>query len=384
MKKNDLHIMLILFVSGLVIMMNLYLTIPLTKTISSDFNVSLNSAGLLSSFFSIGFALGCLIYGTLSEKIGRKQTIFIGIICLTLITLIIGLSNSFYLILFLRFLQGLAAATFSPVALAFAGEFFKANQKTTAIGLISTGFLMAGILGQVLSTTLNQLYSFQSIFLVMSLLLCLCTLGLFIFLPKDSNTKNVSFFKNFANLKNILKKQSLLLCYLIAFLLLLSFVLMYSFFMSKLAIEPYNLSTSEQLKIRLIGLLGMIVSPLAGKLSAKVGIKNLLVYSLSLTVISSILFIFSKSLVILTILSVIFVLGIALAVPSLVTLVNFFGAFERGLSVSIYTFILFLGTSFAPVIVSFSTTFSKTNINFSILSMITLISFITSLIIKRK
>jgi MFS family permease len=218
----------------------------------------------------------------------------------------------------------------------------------------------------------------------MSLLLCLCTLGLFFFLPKDSNTKNVSFFKNFANLKNILKKQSLLLCYLVAFLLLLSFVLMYSFLMSKLAIEPYNLSTSEQLKIRLFGLLGMIISPLAGKLSAKVGIKNLLVYSLSLTVFSSILFIFSKSIVTLTILSVIFVLGIALAVPSLVTLVNFFGEFERGLSVSTYTFILFLGTSFAPVIVSFSTTFSKTNINFSILSMITLISFITSLIIKRK
>ena len=385
MKQKKLSIMLILFVSGLVIMMNLYLTIPLTKSISETFKVTTTQAGLLSSLFSIGFALGCLIYGLLSEKFGRKKIILIGIVTLTLVTLLIGFSQSFYMVLSLRFLQGLTASTFSPVALAFAGEYFNGSTKTTAIGLISTGFLMAGIFGQILATSINNLFTFQMVFITMGCLLLITGLGLLLILPKTkANSPQLDIRKSFSNIKVVLRKKELLLCYFVAFFLLMSFVLMYNLLTQKLSLPPFNLTASELLNIRLAGLIGMLFSPLAGNITQKISVKYLLTVSLSLTVISSLMMSIASSLISLLVLSVLFVLGIALAVPSLVSLVNIFGAFERGLAVSIYTFVLFLGTSAAPFIGSFLMPYADKNLSFLGLVIITLLPTVASVFIPIK
>jgi YNFM family putative membrane transporter len=49
----------------------------------------------------------------------------------------------------LRTGQGLVAASFSTVALAYIGEALPPRWRSTAIGFMSTAFLSAGILGQV-------------------------------------------------------------------------------------------------------------------------------------------------------------------------------------------------------------------------------------------
>ena len=55
--------------------------------------------------------------------------------------------------------------------------------------------------------------------------------------------------------------------------------------------------------------------------------------------------------------SIIFVSGIALSVPSLVSLVGQLGGKARGIAISMYTVVLFAGTSLGPIL---SVTFSKT------------------------
>lgn len=137
--------------TGMVVMSSLYLTIPLISVFSDYFHISLTKAGFTSSVFSLGFALGCFFYGAISEKYGRKNIIVFGLFSLSVITLLLGLVNDFSFILLLRGLQGLAAATFSPVALAYTLEVFPNDRKVGAVGFISTGFLVAGIVGQVFS-----------------------------------------------------------------------------------------------------------------------------------------------------------------------------------------------------------------------------------------
>lgn len=385
MKQNKTVIMFILFVSGLVIMMNLYLTIPLTKSISSLFQISSNQASLLSSLFSLGFALGCLVYGVLSEKFGRKNVIIRGILALTLVTFLIGINHSFSIILGLRFIQGICAASFSPVALAFAGEYFENNQKTTAIGLISTGFLMAGILGQTYATTMFNLFSFQTVFLGMSVLLVICSLFLFFILPStEPKNANLPLIKSYSNIRSVISNISLICSYVIAFFLLMTFVIMSNLLMNKLTLAPFNLTANQQLQIRFLSLIGMLFSPLAGKISAKIGVSSLLTYSLLLTIFTTLLTTTTNNLYFITALNILFIMGIALAVPSLVSLVNIFGAFERGLAVSIYTFILFLGTSLAPYITQAILMNFSTNQGFYVLGMIIVIPTLVSLIIKKK
>lgn len=104
-------------------------------------------------------------YGAISEKYGRKNVIVIGLFSLSMITLLLGLVNDFSFILILRTLQGLAVATFSPVALAYTFEIFPNDRKVGAVGFISTGFLVAGIVGQVFSGYVSEHSHWHVIFL---------------------------------------------------------------------------------------------------------------------------------------------------------------------------------------------------------------------------
>ncbi len=74
--ENQANYSLMTFIlswTGMVVMSSLYLTIPLLGLFSDYFHISLSNAGLSSSVFSLGFAIGCFFYGAISEKYGRKK-----------------------------------------------------------------------------------------------------------------------------------------------------------------------------------------------------------------------------------------------------------------------------------------------------------------------
>lgn len=59
--------------AGMVVMSDLYVTIPLTALFSDLFKVSLAQSAATGSIFSVGFAIGCLLFGAISNKYGRKK-----------------------------------------------------------------------------------------------------------------------------------------------------------------------------------------------------------------------------------------------------------------------------------------------------------------------
>lgn len=126
-RRNYSLMTVILCWSGLAVMSSLYVTIPLISVFARLYDITPTEAAAAGSTFSIGFALGCLIYGALSDKYGRKKVIFTGLLVLTLISLLLGTVHTFAWIVVLRGLQGAAAATFSPVALAYAVEMYPAE-----------------------------------------------------------------------------------------------------------------------------------------------------------------------------------------------------------------------------------------------------------------
>ncbi|KAA1181940.1 hypothetical protein BSK65_25675 [Paenibacillus odorifer] len=94
----------------------------------------------------------------------------------------------------------------------------------------------------------------------------------------------------------------------------------------------------------------MLVSPFAGRISKRVGVGITLRGGLLLAIIGLGSMGMISNLPLLIVMSILFVAGIALAVPSLVSLVGQVGGKMRGIAVSVYTFILFTGTSFGPII----------------------------------
>ncbi|SCY96357.1 MULTISPECIES: MFS transporter [unclassified Lysinibacillus] len=369
--------------TGMVVMSSLYLTIPLISLFSDYFHISLSKAGFTSSVFSLGFALGCFFYGAISEKYGRKNVIVFGLFSLSVITLLLGLVNDFSFILLMRGLQGLAAATFSPVALAYTLEVFPNDRKVGTVGFISTGFLVAGIVGQVFSGYVSEHSHWHVIFYVLAVVYAMTALLVVWILPKGivhNETKNI--WAPLKRIGSIFTNRNLIFSYIIAFVLLMSFVSMYIILGAYLTSDSFGMKSQNLIYIRAFGIVGMVMSPFAGKLAKRFNVLFVLKLALCLSIISLTVMSFVSTIAGLTIISILFVGGIALAVPSLVTLVSQLGWNMGGIAVSMYTVILFAGTSVAPFISVYLIQSGSFAVAFLLLAITLSIGFVSALMIK--
>lgn len=380
-EKNYNLVMLLLLWGGIVVMSSLYMTIPLIHIFSNYFNSNISNATLTSSVFSIFFAIGCLFYGAISNKYGRKKVILLGLIFLSIFSLLAGFSSNLILLIIFRALQGLAAATFSPVALAYIMDFFPSDRKVLAISYISTGFLMAGILGQDISMILSDYFSWKYIFFLFSFIYILTFVILYIFIPAVPIVNpNMSIINNFKDLKNVVKIKNLRYAYIISFVILLSFVYMYTSLNELL--ENFNLNNNYIVYINFIGIIGMFFSPLSNKLIKKFNNILVLRFSILLSVVSFMLLGFLNNIILLTILSILFVLGIALAVPGLISIIGLLGGKHRANALSLHTFILFLGTSLAPILSTYITNNFGYLVSFIVGAIILFLGVIATFLIK--
>lgn len=348
--KNYPLMTAILLWCALVVVSSLYITLPMVSVFASTFKVTPEIATWTSSAFSFAYAVGFLFFGPLSDQYGRKQLMLAGLVAMLFITPLLGLMTSLSGLIALRAVQGLAAATFGPSALAYVVEMFPLERRVTTVGFVSTGFLMAGITGQIFSSFISQNLGWPYVFYVLGALYCLSAILLHSFLPKgEARGTNASVLTPFRQMVAILFRKPLFFCYVITVTLLLSFVGMYTTLGNYLPQAPFALTANQILTVRAAGILGMILSPFAGRLVARYGLKPVLRAGLILSAAGLAAVGISSSLPVLIGMSIVFVAGISITVPTMISLIGSLAGEARGAAVTLYTFILFIGATLGPI-----------------------------------
>src|SRR5699024_3315888 len=245
---------IVLFLSGIAVISSLYMTIPLLPIIAVDYGISLQRAAWAGSTFSIFFALGCLFFGAIAERIGLKNVLVVGMVGLSLITFLIGLASDFTQLLVLRALQGAIAATFSPPSITYIGVMFPEKKRLATIGLVTSGFLLSGVIGQLISSLLAVYINWQAVFYLFSVIYILAAFFLFITLKKDSNTnKEKTFLTVIRSFRLPFKNHSLRLSFGVGLTLLLSFIGMYTALENYLTTH-FHFSGEDILYVRAVGI----------------------------------------------------------------------------------------------------------------------------------
>ncbi len=341
---------IILFWCGLVVVASNYLTIPLMSIFSEVFHANIAHVAWVGSAFSLCYAVGSLFSGPLSDRFGRKQVMFIGLLMLTISTFAVPIYDNLSWVIYLRSIQGFAAASFAPVAIAYVVDRFPVQKRVTTIGFISSSFLISAIVGQIFSSYISQQFGWQSVFYYSGLIYLITAVLVLLLLPKseiqqaDSNLKTM-----FRQFQTLLTDKSLIQAYGIAITLLLSFVAFYTVLGDYLT-ETFALNEDEILYVRMVGIIGMLFAPFAGKLANKYSLLSILRGGLTVGVIGIFIVGVSTNLFLLVTMSVVFVAGIAITVPTLISLVGHLGGKNHGAAISLYAFILFIGTSLGPII----------------------------------
>jgi len=130
--------------------------------------------------------------------------------------------------------------------------------------------------------------------------------------------------------------------------------------------------------VKLFGVIGMLLSLLAGRLSSRLGMKRVLSIALATSVVSLILIGTFTNIVVITIFSVTFVAGIAFSIPTVISKIGVVVNSNQGFFLSVNTVILFLGTAIAPILMIYVEQLTNFFIQFAVIALIGLMSLIVS------
>lgn len=132
----------------------------------NEFHASTSQAGLVTGIFIIGALIGRLFIGRSIEMIGRKRTLFIGLILFTLTTFLYFVNYGITLLLLNRFLHGITLGMASTATGTIVAQIIPTTRKGEGIGYYSMSSTLATAIGPFIGLYMSQHTSFQMIFSV--------------------------------------------------------------------------------------------------------------------------------------------------------------------------------------------------------------------------
>lgn len=346
-----------LVVTALLVLTQLYAAIPLLAPISVDLHG--NATVALSTAFSLTYAAGFLIWGPVSDHYGRRRTMALALGILTVSTGCCALAPSLPALAALRAIQGLSASGFAPVALAYLSEALAPPRRAGAIGAMSTSFLVAGIVGQVLASLVALHLGWRWFFPLCGGLLAVALAAVLAVVhdaAHASGPSGSSLRGQFASLGRLALRPAVLALSLAHVTLLMVFVAMYTGIGGHL--ESLGMRPSTIILIRLAALPAMFLSLGAGRFAARRSWAQIARLGFGVSALGMLgEALLAGSLVGLVACSVVYVAGVALAAPAMISLYGQVSAPNRGSGMALNGFILFVGTSAGPLLATSSPTF---------------------------
>ena len=339
----------VLVITALAVLSQLYAAIPLLTPVGEALSGSATFA--LSTGYGLCYAVGFLLWGPVADRYGHRRVMLIGLCLLVFTTLACGFATSLPALALARGAQGFVAASFPPVALAYLSEAVTLRHRATAIGAMSTAFLVAGITGQIGAQAITQQFGWPWVFLGSTCLLTICALAV-AWLTREHHHTRVAGGpgEQFLTIARLLVRSDVLCLCGAHLTLLLSFVAMYTGLSLHLTGSGHD--PGVLFLIRLAGLPGMFAALAAGPLGRLLGGDAGLARAGFLIAAAGLITeaLASGSLLGLGATSLLFVIGIALAVPAMINLFGQAATPRRGSGMAVNGFILFIGASLGPLL----------------------------------
>ncbi|WP_026885338.1 MDR family MFS transporter [Clostridium beijerinckii] len=124
---------------------------------------------IISSVFSVYLLTSAIttpIYGKLSDLYGRKNMLSIGIIIFLIGSFLCGLSQTMYMLIGARGIQGIGAGAIFTVTYTIIGDVFTLEERPKIQGIISSVWGIASLVGPFLGGILIDLLSWHWIFFI--------------------------------------------------------------------------------------------------------------------------------------------------------------------------------------------------------------------------
>ncbi|MEZ7740392.1 multidrug effflux MFS transporter [Gemella sanguinis] len=170
--KRNSKLFLVLFLGTLSafgpFVTDLYL--PALPLMSNYFSASTSTIQLTLTGSMVGLALGQLLIGPISDKLGRKKPLIISLIVYLISTVAIIILPNIYAMIILRFIQGISSAGAVVISRAVSTDLYKGREMAQFFALLMAVNGLAPILSPVLGSLLLELTDWRGIFIALAII----------------------------------------------------------------------------------------------------------------------------------------------------------------------------------------------------------------------
>ena len=323
---------------------------PVFPAMARELDIPVHSVGLLITVFTLPGIFLAPVLGVLADLWGRKRILVPALMLFGIAGGACGFVRDFNLLLVLRFLQGVGAASLASLNVTIIGDLYSGNNLAAAMGynatVLNIGTASYPAIGGILAT-LGWFYPFFLPFIAIPM-------GFFVlFALKNPEPKNRQGFKVYlSNAWKGIKSRQILILFLTS---IVTFIILYGPYLTYL---PILLSHSFQASSFTIGIIMSIMSLTTavsssqlGRLSKRYSHKTLLLAAFIFYAVALVIIPFIHSLWLLPLPIIIFGMGHGMTYPNIQTLLAALAPSEnRGAFMSINGMVLRLGQTLGPVL----------------------------------
>lgn len=137
----------ILVFSNFLICLGIGLVIPVTPFIKNEFHYTTSDMGVMTSLFALAQFIASPIVGRISDRVGRKPIIVLGLLIYAVSEVIFAMATTLPGFNISRLIGGLSAAMVVPTSMALASDLTTLKERAKVIGWLSAAFSGGLILG---------------------------------------------------------------------------------------------------------------------------------------------------------------------------------------------------------------------------------------------
>lgn len=222
---------LAIFLTVFIDILGFGIVIPVLPLYAEHFGATAVQIGWLVGIFSLAQFFFAPVWGKISDRVGRKPVLLIGVLGTVGGYLLMGLAHTVLLLFVARLIQGIAGANISA-AQAYLADISPPEQRARAMGLLGAAFGLGFVFGPALGGWASGTFNYAAPMFIASGLAAVNFLFITLYLPESHKGRGAASLRQpiFPELlHNVNRRQyfSSLVCY---FLVIVGFSMMTTLF----------------------------------------------------------------------------------------------------------------------------------------------------------
>jgi predicted MFS family arabinose efflux permease len=263
---------LAVFAAGFATFVNMWCTQAILPVLAASFHVPEAQTSLTVTAPLLATAGVAPVIGAISDRFGRKRFITAAAFLLVIPTLAAAAAPSFWALVLARFAQGLTLPFIFTITIAYIGDETSGGATARLAGTYTSGAISGGFSGRLLSGLVTAEWGWRpALCTIAALTLCVAVLLAFA-LPREQKFRPVyGIGRALRSFPMHLTNPKLIATFAVGFGLLFSLVAVFTFINFRLAGAPYRLGPAALGAIFVVYLGGVVMSPIAARLSNRFG-----------------------------------------------------------------------------------------------------------------